>query len=100
MRGNRIDDVAEGQHRVRDGNRDARQADDPYDQADPVERNATNEMRFDRHAAQLASPVVARERNHAEDVGPGLEQQLRRGIQRDAGEQEGECGPGHVDKYK
>src|SRR6185437_14149503 len=97
MRGNRVDDIAERQHRVRDGHRHARKSDDPYDQADAIEGHAGDEVAFACHAGQRRSPVVGGQRDDAEPVRDRLQQQLRGGVQQHAGDEEQEGVEGHHD---
>src|SRR2546421_957499 len=95
MRGDRVDDVAERQQGIGDRYRDARQADDPHDDAHDVASEPGDDMRLDGHAAELRGPVARGERDHTQYVGACLKQELRAGVEEYAGHEEGKRGPGH-----
>src|SRR5215472_9064414 len=95
MRGNRVHDVPQGEHRIGNRHGDTRESDDPHDHAHAVAEDATEQMRLDRHAAEFTDPVLAGQSDDPKDVGAGLEQELRPRVEQNADDEEGEGRPGH-----
>ena len=91
----RVDDVTHRQQRVRDRYRDARESQDPDEHGEPVARDAHGEIPLGRHLHQGVGPGVARERQHAQHVRAGLEEELRARVEQHAGHQERHCRRGH-----
>src|SRR5512135_125782 len=81
MRRDRVDHIAQRQHRVGDRHGDARQPEDPHHQAHDVEGDAADEMALGRHAHERPEPVVGGQGDDAEPVGAGLQQELRGGVE-------------------
>ena len=88
--GDRVDDVAHREHRVGDRHRHPRQSHDPDGDADDVAREPARDVRLEGELHADGQDVLRAELELADRVGAGLEEQLRRGVQQDAGHEQRE----------
>jgi hypothetical protein len=84
----RYDDIAQRQHRVRDRHLDPREGDQPQGDADDVARQPGEHRPLHQDAADRRPHRGGTEVDRPDRVDPRLEQELRPGIEQDAGEQE------------
>src|SRR5207249_12217070 len=84
----RIYDVSDRKHRIRDRNLDARQAHDPDDEAHDIAGDSARDMRLECELHADGDGVLRAELEMAHGVGARLEQQLRRRVEQHAGEDE------------
>src|SRR5256885_9598944 len=84
----RVQDVSDGKHRIGDRDLDARQAQDPDDEAHHVAGNSARDVRLERELHAHGDDVLRAELEMAHGVGTGLEEQLRRGVEQYSREDE------------
>src|SRR5262245_23292848 len=84
----RVDDVADREHRVGDAHLDARQRHDPDHDADDIAGETAEDVRLGRQLEADRHRVRGAEFEAAHRVGPGLEQELRRRVEQHTGEKQ------------
>ena len=84
----RVDDIADREHRVGDAHLDPRQRDDPDHHADRVAGQAAEDAGMQRQSGRAAPErgAAVAHRDLADAARPGLEQQLRCGVEQHAGQ--------------